>query len=124
MKQEVMRVKPKVKAIPYGRILVTADVEKTDSGLILSADFKKENDRKKIFLKEIQEVVFTGVTVKEENGVPINVGDKVMLNVDNPKIGRFILFDKETGEIAKLGAKEDDCDMYILLEARDVLMVF
>jgi hypothetical protein len=64
-----------------------------------------------------------GSTVKEENGIPISVGDKVLINVDNPKIGKLVLFNKETGEFAKYGENEDNCDMYILLEAREILMV-
>ncbi len=124
MKQENMKVKPKVKALPFGRILVTADAEVTKSGLIITPDLKKESDRKKISLKDIQEVVFTGVTVKAENGTPIEVGDKVLLNTDNPKLGRLVMFDKATGEMADGTQKEEDCDLYILLEAREVLMVF
>lgn len=111
----------KIKAVTLGKVLTTAHEVKTESGLILSGDLKK--DAKKRMLKNVQEVVAVGTTVKAENGLPIVVGDKVLLNVENPRMGMPLAFNKTTGELAKETDKEADCEVFMLMEAREILMV-
>jgi len=117
-----METNIKVKSLPFGRILTTANQVKTASGLIVAPDFKKEN-KKDIILSNIQTVLFKGPTVKLENGIDLDVGDKVMINVENPRVGMPVFFNKATGDIASPTDKEENCEIYMLMEAREVLMV-
>jgi co-chaperonin GroES (HSP10) len=111
--------KLKFKGVTFGRLLVTADEIKTDSGIIL-ADTPNKPGRT---LSDIQTVIAVGPMVKSENGLDVKAGDKVLLDVSAPKIGLPIAFNKESGKIASMTDTEKSCDVYFLIESRSVLMV-
>jgi len=74
-------------------------------------------------MSDIQTVIAVGPMVKAENGISLNVGDKVLLDISAPKFGVPIGFNKITGEISGPSDTEANCDIYYLIESRSVLMV-
>lgn len=114
-------MEPKIKQVMLGRVLTTAKEVKTSSGLIVSGDLKKEPNKR--ILDNVQVVVAVGTTVKDENGLPIKVGDHVLINPENPRVGMPLRFVKDTGELAKPEDKDNDCEIFMLMEAREILMV-
>jgi co-chaperonin GroES (HSP10) len=113
------KVEPKFKGVTFGRLLVTANEIVTDSGIIL-ADIPNKPGKT---LSDIQTVIAVGPMVKEENGLNVKAGDKVLLDVSSPKMGLPIAFNKITGEIAGPTDTEKTSDVYFLIESRSVLMV-
>lgn len=113
------KVTPVFKSVPFGRLLITANLVKSNSGIIL--DSKTKDD--KPMIRDVQEVVAVGLNATETSGINVKVGDGVLLNTSNPRLGHPAFFDKLTGEMAQYAQAEKDCDMYLLIEAREVLMV-
>lgn len=112
-------MKPKIKNVPFGRLMITASQIKTASGLILDA----KADSKKPTISDVQTVVSVGLNCLPEAGIDIKEGDKILLNIANPRLGHPVFFHKETGEIAKATDSEQDCEMFLIIEAREVIMV-
>lgn len=113
------KVTPQIKSVPFGRLVISAEQIKSESGLILDA----ASTNKKPVISDVQTVVAVGLNCKEESGIVVNVGDRVLLNTANPRLGHPIFFKKDTGELAKSTDPERDCDMYLVIEAREVILV-
>lgn len=113
------RVEPKFKGVTFGRILITSDEIKSNSGIIMSASDAVSTKT----MSDIQTVVAVGPMVKTENGISLNPGDKVLLDISAPKFGVPVAFNKITGEISGPSDTEHTCDVYFLIESRSVLMV-
>jgi len=112
------KVTPVFKSVPFGRLLITANLVKSNSGIILES-----KDNAKPMIRDVQEVIGVGLNAVETAGISVKVGDSVLLNTSNPRLGQPVFFDKLTGEMAKYAQAEKDCDLYLLIEAREVLMV-
>jgi co-chaperonin GroES (HSP10) len=113
------RVEPKFKGVTFGRIMITSDEVKSNSGIIMSASDAVSTKN----MSDIQTVIAVGPMVKVENGLDLKIGDKVLLDISAPKFGVPIGFNKITGEISKPSDTEHTCDIYYLIESRSVLMV-
>jgi hypothetical protein len=113
------RVEPKFKGVTFGRIMITSEEVKTNSGLVMSAHDTVSTKT----MSDVQTVVAIGPMVKLENGLDLKVGDKVLLDISAPKFGVPIGFNKLTGEMSGPTDTEHTCDIYYLIESRSVLMV-
>lgn len=113
-------VKPKVKAVMFNKLLVTAEQPATK--IILSKD-----DANTRTLKEVQTVVITGPFCSQEGGSGIKVGDKVVIDPAHLKATQ-VAINKFTGEYVEFSdyetrAKKDEIEFYLLINDRDVVMV-
>jgi co-chaperonin GroES (HSP10) len=117
-KMEENKTTPVFKSVPFGRLLITANLVTSSSGIILNS-----KDNAKPMIRDVQKVVSVGLNATEAAGISVKVGDGVLLNTANPRLGQPVFFDKLTGEYAQYAQAEKDCDMYLLIEAREVLMV-
>tara|TARA_R110000850_G_scaffold34024_6_gene92301 strand:+ start:3193 stop:3546 length:354 start_codon:yes stop_codon:yes gene_type:complete len=115
---EKNKTTPVFKSVPFGRILMTGNLVKSKSGIILES-----KDNAKPMILDVQEVVAVGLNATETAGISVKVGDRILINTSNPRLGHPVFFDKLTGEMAQYAQAEKDCDMYLLIEAREVLMV-
>jgi hypothetical protein len=108
---------PKIKALTFNHILVTAEKPVTSS-LILP------DDKGIKFIKEIQTVVKVGPFCAE--GTKIQEGDKVMLDPTRLK-ALSLYFNKLTGEIMPSETPVKEIDefgvQYILVHDRDVIAI-
>lgn len=109
--------KIKFKSVPFGRVLITAKPVKTESGIIM-----ENNTNKKSGISDVQTVVAVGSLVNKEIGIDVKKNDKVLLNASS-KGGVPVAFNKVTGKIAGASDSEKTCDIYMLVEAREIMMV-
>lgn len=110
-------VKPKVKAITFNHLLVTAEKPKLSSLII-------PDEKQTQYVNEVQTVVVKGPFVSEES--QIEVGSKVMLDPTRLKAIR-LWFNKFTGELMPQSAKDKELEEqgidYMLIHDRDVIAV-
>jgi hypothetical protein len=114
-------VLPKLE-LSLNHVLITTK-KSTVSKLITSL----EAENRDAALLHVQEVLAVGPFVKKENGLVINVGDKIM--IDHRKIGAKnalvipVYYDMNTGEIIHSGQRENDVDVLtgLLITDREIL---